>query len=137
MTQEPLWIPDADRAAESLLARFMQRAGHDHWEALHRWSIERRDEFWSLVWDFCEVRGTKGARILLEGDRMPGARWFPDARLNFAENLLRDRGDEPGDAMVFWGEDRIRRRMSWKRCAYASHFADFVMSMIVIFERST
>jgi len=114
LTQEPLWIPDADRAAESLLARFMQRAGHDHWEALHRWSIERRDEFWSLVWDFCEVRGTKGARILHDGDRMPGARWFPDARLNFAENLLRDRGDEPGDAMVFWGEDRIRRRMSWK-----------------------
>ncbi len=49
--------------------------------------------------------------MLVDGDKMPGAQWFPDAKLNFAENLLRRRDDEP--AMVFWGEDKVRRRMSF------------------------
>jgi acetoacetyl-CoA synthetase len=112
MTDRPIWTPGEARAAQSLLAAFMRRAGHDRWEALYRWSVGRRDEFWSLVWDFCEVEGTKGARIVLDGEHMPGARWFPDARLNFAQNLLRDDGDEARDAIVFWGEDRIRKRIS-------------------------
>ncbi len=112
MSDQPLWTPGAERAAQSLLARFMQRAGCSHWDALHRWSVERREEFWNLVWDFCEVQGTKGARTLLHGDRMPGARWFPDGRLNFAGNLLRGRAGDAGDAIVFWGEDRIKRRLS-------------------------
>ncbi|MGA8005062.1 MAG: acetoacetate--CoA ligase, partial [Burkholderiales bacterium] len=76
--------------------------------ALHRWSVERSAEFWSLLWDFCGVRGDKGARVLVDGERMPGATWFPDAKLNFAQNLLREPDD--GDAIVFWGEDRIKRR---------------------------
>ena len=48
--------------------------------------------------------------VLVDGDKMPGARFFPEARVNFAENLLRQRG--PGDALVFWGEDRVKRRVS-------------------------
>jgi acetoacetyl-CoA synthetase len=112
LRDQPLWTPGAERAAQSLLARFMRRAGRSGWDDLHRWSVERSEEFWSLVWDFCEVRGRKGMRTLLHGDRMPGAQWFPEARLNFAENLLREHGD--GDAMVFWGEDRIKRRLSWR-----------------------
>jgi acetoacetyl-CoA synthetase len=112
MSEQPLWRPDPARAAQTLLARFMQRADCGDWEALHRWSVERREEFWNLVWDFCEVRGEKGARTLIHGERMPGARWFPDGRLNFAENLLREREDDERDAIVFWGEDRVRRRLS-------------------------
>jgi acetoacetyl-CoA synthetase len=108
---KPLWTPSPERAAQTLLARFMARAGtFDNYEALHRWSIEQREAFWSLVWDFGGVRGTKGARALVDGDRMPGARFFPDGRLNFAENLLRERSAE--DAIVFWGEDKQRRRLS-------------------------
>jgi acetoacetyl-CoA synthetase len=49
--------------------------------------------------------------VLIDGDKMPGAQWFPDAKLNFAQNLLRRRDDET--AMVFWGEDKVRRRMSF------------------------
>jgi acetoacetyl-CoA synthetase len=109
---KPLWTPAPERAAQTLLARFMKQAGFDDYASLHRWSIETSEDFWSLVWDFCEVKGDKGARRLLDGERMPGARWFPDARLNFAENLLRARDD--ADAMVFWGEDRIKRRLSRK-----------------------
>ena len=65
------------------------------------------------MWDYGGVIGTPGDRVLLDADRMPGARWFPDARLNFAQNLLeRRRADDDGDALVFWGEDKVRRRLS-------------------------
>ena len=109
---KPLWTPDPAKAAQTGMGRFMQRAGKRDWPELHRWSVEDSAQFWSLVWDFCEVRGAKGARILVDGERMPGAKWFPDARLNFAENLLRRRDD--ADAMVFWGEDRIKRRCTYR-----------------------
>ena len=109
MSDKPLWTPDPARAARTGMAQFAARAGgFSDYSALHRWSIEQRAEFWSLLWDFCGVRGDKGARMLVDGERMPGAQWFPDARLNFAQNLLREADDS--DAIVFWGEDRVRRR---------------------------
>jgi acetoacetyl-CoA synthetase len=88
------------------------------WEAhfsdyasLHRWSVEEPEKFWRSVWSFGGVRAqTQGDRALADGDRMPGARWFPEARLNFAENLLRRSDDSP--ALVFWGEERVRRSIS-------------------------
>ncbi len=110
MSEAPLWRPSPERAAQTLMARFMAEAGHRDYAALHRWSVEHSEDFWNRVWDFAGVRGTRGARTLVDGDRMPGAKWFPDARLNFAENLLRDR--DGSDAIVFWGEERIRRRLS-------------------------
>lgn len=78
--------------------------------SLYAWSIAARPDFWHLVWDFCDVVGNRGDRIVVDDDRMPGARWFPEARLNFAENLLRRR--DAADAIVFWGEDQVRRRLS-------------------------
>jgi acetoacetyl-CoA synthetase len=81
---------------------------------LHRYSIEHPAEFWSALWDFTGVLGDKGAApYLTDGERMPGARFFPGGRLNFAENLLRFK-DRDGDALVFWGEDKVKRRMSWR-----------------------
>ena len=60
------------------------------------WSIEDLERFWHAVWSFCGVEAaTQGDVILVDRHKMPGARWFPEARLNFAENLLR-RGDEFG-----------------------------------------
>ena len=58
------------------------------------WSIGRPLEFWDAMWDFGGIVGTKGPRIAIDMDRMPGARFFPDARLNFAENVLRG-GEAP------------------------------------------
>jgi len=110
MSDKPLWTPSAERVERSLLARFMREAGHRDYAALHRWSIEHREAFWNRLWDFCAVRGEKGSKTLVDGDRMPGATWFPEARLNFADNLLRARDD--ADALVFWGEDKVRRRLS-------------------------
>ena len=91
------------------MAQFTARAGgFGDYAELHRWSIEHSAEFWSLLWDFCSVRGDKGGRALVDGERMPGAQWFPEAKLNFAQNLLREPDD--ADAIAFWGEDRVRRR---------------------------
>ena len=112
---KPLWTPSRERAHASELARFMRLAGKTSYEELHRWSIERSADFWELVWRFAEVRGEMGDRRLIDADRMPGARWFPDARLNYAENLLRERDAAP--AITFWGEDRVKRRLS-KRQLY-------------------
>ena len=108
----PLWQPTAERAAATNLARFMAAAGKAgaSYEELHRWSVERSEDFWSLLWDFCGVKGEKGARRLIDGNRMPGAKFFPDGRLNFAETLLGER--DATTAIVFWGEDRIKRNYS-------------------------
>ncbi|WP_295814262.1 acetoacetate--CoA ligase [uncultured Nitratireductor sp.] len=114
---EPLWKPSDNRRNEAPISAFAKRAetlaGRElpDYRALHAWSIDDREAFWSLVWDFCGVVGEKGERILVDGDRMPGASFFPDARLNFAENLLRGTGS--GDAVVFRGEDKVERRLSW------------------------
>ena len=116
-SQLPLWTPDATRRQRSQLSTLTTqaaaRAGRafDSYADLHRWSVDERGEFWSLVWDFCGLIGEKGDRLLVDGDRMPGASFFPHAQLNFAENLLRGRG--PGDAIGFKGDDKVLRRLSW------------------------
>ncbi len=64
------------------------------------------------MWDFCDVKAEqRGTSVLIDADKMPGARFFPDARLNYAENLLRKH--DASDALVFRGEDKVERRMSW------------------------
>ena len=117
---EMLWQPSADRVADAEITRFAalvrERHGLDavDYAALHRWSIEDRAAFWSTLWDYAEVVGERGdGPVLVDGDRMPGAKWFPGARLNFAENLLRRRDDAP--AILFRGEDRVRCALSFRQ----------------------
>ncbi len=114
---EPLWTPSPERIAGANLTRYRRFLADGpgvkaaDYPALHRWSVENREAFWCSVWDFCGViAATRGDVVLEDGERMPGARWFPDARLNFAENLLRRRDDGP--AIIFRGEDRARRTLS-------------------------
>jgi acetoacetyl-CoA synthetase len=101
------------------------------YETLYRWSISRPEAFWTAVWDFCGVVAERrGDRVLENPGRMPGARWFPEARLNYAENLLRaakqvplggaakqvplgGRNDDAA-AIIFRGEDRINSRISFR-----------------------
>ena len=113
----PLWTPSPDRAAATRIAAFAQHLRDkygqrfpDYW-SLWRWSIANKESFWRELWDFCGIIGEQGARALTDGHLMPGARWFPDAQLNFAENLLKKRGDD--DALVFWNEHGDRRRLSF------------------------
>ncbi len=114
---QPLWTPSAERVAEANLTRFMQVAGEragrafEDYDSLWRWSVDERAAFWDTLWDFCGVVGDKGEVVLEDGERMPGARWFPDAGLNFAENLLRHRDEKP--ALVFRGEDGTRMTLTY------------------------
>jgi len=114
-----LWRPSPDRKAAALLTAFIDRVNRDNslrlndMESLWHWSVETPAAFWRAVWDFCDIIGDgPGEAVVDDPDRMPGARWFPQARLNYAENCLRR--DDAGDALVFWGEDKIKRRLSWR-----------------------
>jgi acetoacetyl-CoA synthetase len=85
-------------------------AARDYRE-LYDWSIAQPEAFWRAVWSFTDVIGDTGDEVLRHRDRMPGAQWFPEARLNFAENCLRRR--DSAVALVFWGEDRARRSLTY------------------------
>jgi acetoacetyl-CoA synthetase len=80
------------------------------YEALYAFSIERPADFWRAMWTFADIRGHMGERVVVDLDRMPGARFFPDARLNFAENVLRLRDGTP--ALIFNGEGQRHRSVS-------------------------
>ncbi|MET3853558.1 acetoacetate--CoA ligase [Rhizobium sp. OAE497] len=115
----PLWTPSREFIEKSPMHAFMQRCNEafglslQDYAGLHAWSIAEREHFWSTLWDFCGVRGERGERVLADGDLMLKARFFPDARLNFAENLLCNTGE--GDALIFRGEDKVQDRWSWNR----------------------
>ncbi|MFM8745489.1 MAG: acetoacetate--CoA ligase [Aestuariivirga sp.] len=112
MTDRPLWTPDAARIAASNLSHFMAPLGFRSFAEVLAFSVDQPEAFWTALWDFCAVKAeSRGARVLADGGRMPGAKFFPEARLNYAENLLR-RADD-GEALVFRGEDKVSRRMSW------------------------
>jgi acetoacetyl-CoA synthetase len=113
----PLWQPSRERVLGSNLTAFA-RAAESEWgralpdyAALYRFSIEAPEVFWRSLWRFAEILGDGADGPVLEGaGRMPGARWFPRARLNFAENLLRRRDGAP--ALIAWAEGRPRREIS-------------------------
>ena len=111
-----LWTPPPERVARHPMDAF-RRAGEaasgralPDYRALHAWSVEDRPAFWSLLWDHVGILGDRGETVMA-GDAMPGARFFPEARLSYAENMLWKRGPEP--ALVFRGEDKARLTWSW------------------------
>ncbi|MCB1471649.1 MAG: acetoacetate--CoA ligase [Rhodobiaceae bacterium] len=120
MTDQPLWTPDPAVAAKTQLARFIGEVSTETGQTFssyadfHRWSVDNREAFWGRLWQMAGIVGEPGDRVIAN-DSMPGAKFFPDASLNFAENLLAParHGDANRDALVFWGEDKVRRRMSW------------------------
>ena len=130
--QKPLWTPSPERIAAANVTAF-RLAAERRWgaalpdyEALHAWSVAQPERFWTSIWEGDGVGGgvigTRGERVLVDGHKMPGAKWFPDARLNFAQNLLRSR--DAHDAIVFWGEERVKNRLSHGELYRAvAHFA--------------
>ncbi len=123
MSSSPLWTPSAARVARARITTFIQGlqeryglTGNDY-AALWRFSIERPADFWSALWTFCGVIGDPGEPAVVNLEPMPGARFFPEARLNFTENVLRRRDAEA--ALIFNGEG-VRRRV----VSHAELFAD-------------
>lgn len=99
----PIWRPDPAVAATTNLARFMTTTGHADYPALHEWSVADAAAFWSAAWDECEIIGHKGTTVVEPGADLATTRFFPEARLNVAENLLAPITDAP--AAVFENED--------------------------------
>jgi acetoacetyl-CoA synthetase len=127
----PIWTPSPERAARANITRFLDTVRHrrpagaeavEDFATLYAWSVTRPDAFWPEVWRFCGVVAEEregrppwdevviGLERMAPPDPVRGPRWFPGARLNFAENLLRH--DDDRDAIVFWNEQGRQRRMS-------------------------
>jgi len=117
---EPIWSPTEQAIEQAQMTQFARHVVRKYklelntYPEFYQWTVDNPEEFWSEVWDWCGVvAAKKGGTVLVDGDKMPGAKWFPDARLNFAENLLR-RGDQ-GDAFIFWDERGFQRRVSYSQ----------------------
>ena len=113
----PLWTPSDERVAATNMVAFMDAVQRDHdvdlaaYDDLYNWSIDQPEAFWKAIWDLCGVISDGPGNTTIEDfGKMPGARWFPCARLNFAENLLRRR--DSGPALIFSDELRQQRILS-------------------------
>ncbi|RLB71572.1 MAG: acetoacetate--CoA ligase [Deltaproteobacteria bacterium] len=113
-----LWKPSAERIANANLTRFMKYLGEQkgqsfsNYDDLYQWSVTERADFWESVWDFGGIIASRPYdEVLVDGDKMPGSKWFPGARLNFAENLLRYRDEQT--ALVFKGEQQEAARITY------------------------
>ena len=113
-----LWEPSEQRIKQTNMYRFMNAINEKHqkefstYSELHKWSIDHIPEFWEAMWDFADIIASQKAdRVVEDLEKMPGARWFPGARLNFAENLLRYRDDRT--ALIFNGESQVSKKMTY------------------------
>jgi len=119
MSQEqPLWQPTEAQIERSNLSCFTASIAKKHgqfddYAGLYHWSINQPAAFWAAIWDYCGVLGVRGDRVLVDENDIEKARFFPDATLNFAENLLRYRDDSP--AIHFRNEAGARRTVSFAR----------------------
>ncbi len=121
MSEAPLWIPSEERKAAALLTRFLglarDRSGRDitAYRAMHAWSVEDPAGFWNAVWDFAGIKGEKGDEVFVPAAEMRKSRFFPQARLNYAENILAHADvlrEEP--ALIFRNEAGLERVISWR-----------------------
>jgi acetoacetyl-CoA synthetase len=112
MTPPILWTPSAALVERAAMSGFMHERGHERYEDLWRWSVEDLDGFWAAIWDRFDV-GERGGAVLGSRD-MPGAQWFPGARLNYAEHAFRGKADD-ALAIIEGGERREDAEWTWGR----------------------
>ena len=116
---EPLWKPTSEQIERSNLRAFIQFVEQSYglsplssFHELYRWSADHIEDFWLAVWRFCGIRSDRDPdTVVADLEKMPGAKWFPGVRLNFAENLLRYRDDR--EALVFWNENGRQRALTY------------------------
>ncbi|MCU0580711.1 MAG: acetoacetate--CoA ligase, partial [Desulfobacterota bacterium] len=116
--KKPLWEPSPERIKQANMTRFIEfvnrKFGRDirSYPELYDWSLERITDFWAALWEFAAVKASRNYdRVADDLDKMPGTRWFPGAKLNFAENLLRYRDDRV--ALIFRGESGESRKITY------------------------
>jgi acetoacetyl-CoA synthetase len=111
MIDTPLWMNSSPETTN--LAEFMGKLGRgsDDYEQFWRWSIENPEKFWDAVWNYAGIVGEKGDVILKDGDKMRGAQFYPHAKINYAENLLKRRDDQ--NAIIFRDELGRERTLSF------------------------
>ena len=114
----PLWKPSEERIKGTNMYRFMNVVNERYnqnftdYSQLYQWSIDNIPDFWASMWDVAGIIASQPYdRVVDDLTKMPGAEWFPGARLNFAENLLRYRDDQT--ALIFKGEGRDSVRMTY------------------------
>jgi acetoacetyl-CoA synthetase len=118
MSHKLLWTPSDERIANSNIFRFMKNLKNNSefngttFQDLWKWSVANPCDFWTAVWDFGDITGEKGDKISNDAKKFWEHRYFPDATLNFTENLLKRKDDAP--AIIFWGEEKVRKILSWK-----------------------
>jgi acetoacetyl-CoA synthetase len=116
---KPLWAPTQTQITESLVWQFITYVSNKYdqpinsYPELYEWSLREKEKFWASVWEYCGVVGVKGEKILVDGNDIEKAIWFPEARLNFAENLLQKKTDDT--AIYFQAEDKVRSELTWKQ----------------------
>ncbi|MHA2425262.1 MAG: acetoacetate--CoA ligase [Candidatus Thorarchaeota archaeon] len=116
--KQPLWIPSKHTIEKANITRFIDSVNTKYklnihgYNELYKWSIENIEEFWRMVWEFGDIQAYQESKTIVDDlTKLPGAKWFPGARLNFAENLLRHQDES--EAFVFKGETRPIVRMSY------------------------
>lgn len=114
-----LWEPSVERVKETNIYSFIAAVNKtfnmniQDYPALYQWSIDNIEDFWAMIWEFTEVIASSTYdKVVDDLSKMPGAQWFPGAKLNFAENLLRYRDERT--ALIFKGEDRVHRKITYK-----------------------
>ncbi len=119
VTNPVLWSPSDERVQSSQMYKFIKiinkknNVNIQNFTDLHTWSIEDKAKFWSAIWDFFNVIGSKGIKPYINPiNKMPGSKFFPNGKVNYAENMLS--GDVSGTAIVFKSENKIRKEISWK-----------------------
>ncbi|PWW14367.1 MULTISPECIES: acetoacetate--CoA ligase [Pseudidiomarina] len=117
MSNSVMWQPTAEQIEQARMTDFMRTINRQQqlqlasYHDLHAWSVAHSPTFWRSLWDYCDVIGEPGEIIVKDADKLPGASWFPQATLNFAENLLRYRDDRI--ALIFRGENGSRQQLSY------------------------
>ncbi len=117
-----LWKPPEDWLRQANVTAFTEWLGRTRdlqfadYPALHRWSVEHLEDFWAAIWEYFDIQSSSQYDCVLANHNMPGAQWFPGARLNYAEHIFRRRSDSEA-ALVFASEDRELRELSWQELA--------------------
>ena len=114
MKAKLLWSPHSEKTnLNKFQEKNLKLIKSNNYDSLHRWSVSKKDEFWSSVWDFAEIKGLKKQPIVKFEEDFIKTKFFKNCKLNFVENLIQKNNDD--DAIVFYSEKKISRRVSWKQ----------------------